>query len=58
MEDFLVRPVRNLSLGERLKCELVAALLHRPELLFLDDPARAPAAVSYTPLNLPTIYSA
>ena len=34
----LDRPVRNLSLGERMKCELVAALLHRPEVLFLDEP--------------------
>ncbi|MBK8050011.1 MAG: ATP-binding cassette domain-containing protein [Anaerolineales bacterium] len=31
-------PVRNLSLGERMKCELVAALLHRPQILFLDEP--------------------
>lgn len=34
----LHRPVRQLSLGERMKCELAAALLHRPELLFLDEP--------------------
>ena len=34
----LDRPVRNLSLGERMKCELAAALLHRPSLLFLDEP--------------------
>ncbi|PRP97444.1 putative ABC transporter ATP-binding protein YbhF [Enhygromyxa salina] len=32
------RPVRTLSLGERMKCELVAALLHGPEVLFLDEP--------------------
>ncbi|MCS7055745.1 MAG: ATP-binding cassette domain-containing protein [Thermoflexales bacterium] len=32
------KPVRNLSLGERMKCELAAALLHRPRVLFLDEP--------------------
>src|SRR5690606_19705862 len=32
------KPVRTLSLGERMKCELVAALLHGPEVLFLDEP--------------------
>lgn len=32
------KPVRNLSLGERMKCELAAALLHRPAVLFLDEP--------------------
>jgi ABC-2 type transport system ATP-binding protein len=32
------RPTRQLSLGERMKCELVAALLHRPKVLFLDEP--------------------
>ncbi|MEK7623660.1 MAG: ABC transporter ATP-binding protein, partial [Patescibacteria group bacterium] len=31
-------PVRKLSLGERMKCELVAALLHSPKVLFLDEP--------------------
>ncbi len=34
----LDRPVRNLSLGERMKCELCAALLHSPQVLFLDEP--------------------
>jgi ABC-2 type transport system ATP-binding protein len=34
----LERPVRQLSLGERMKCELAAALLHRPAILFLDEP--------------------
>lgn len=36
--DLLQKPVRNLSLGERMKCEIAAALLHRPEVLFLDEP--------------------
>jgi len=34
----LGKPVRNLSLGERMKCEFAAALLHRPRVLFLDEP--------------------
>ena len=34
----LTKPVRTLSLGERMKCELAAALLHRPRVLFLDEP--------------------
>lgn len=34
----LQQPVRNLSLGERMRCEIVASLLHRPQLLFLDEP--------------------
>jgi len=38
MGELLNKPVRNFSLGERMKCELVAALLHRPEVLFLDEP--------------------
>ena len=38
MEQLLTKPVRNLSLGERMKCELVAGLLHRPAILFLDEP--------------------
>jgi ABC-2 type transport system ATP-binding protein len=38
MAALLAKPVRNLSLGERMKCELVAGLLHRPRVLFLDEP--------------------
>jgi ABC-2 type transport system ATP-binding protein len=38
IEELLHKPVRNLSLGERMKCELVAGLLHRPDVLFLDEP--------------------
>jgi ABC-2 type transport system ATP-binding protein len=34
----LYKPTRQLSLGERMKCELTAALLHRPTTLFLDEP--------------------
>ena len=34
----LIKPVRNLSLGERMKCEIAAALLHRPQVAFLDEP--------------------
>jgi ABC-2 type transport system ATP-binding protein len=38
LEDLLEKPTRQLSLGERMKCELAAALLHRPGVLFLDEP--------------------
>ena len=34
----LTQPVRKLSLGERMKCELLASLLHHPDVLFLDEP--------------------
>jgi ABC-2 type transport system ATP-binding protein len=36
--ELLKKQVRKLSLGERMKCELAAALLHRPRVLFLDEP--------------------
>jgi ABC-2 type transport system ATP-binding protein len=36
--DLVNQPARTLSLGERMKCELVAALIHRPKVLFLDEP--------------------
>jgi ABC-2 type transport system ATP-binding protein len=38
LEALLPRPVRQLSLGERMRCELAAALVHRPRVLFLDEP--------------------
>src|SRR5579859_7414764 len=38
LADLLKKPVRGLSLGERMKCELAASLLHRPAVLFLDEP--------------------
>ena len=38
MQDLLSKPVRNFSLGERMKCELVAGLLHRPAVMYLDEP--------------------
>ncbi len=38
MEEYLRVPVRKLSLGQRMKCELVAALIHQPKVLFLDEP--------------------
>src|SRR5207245_201680 len=36
--DLIRQPVRELSLGERMKMELIAALLHQPQLLLLDEP--------------------
>lgn len=36
--ELMRKPVRNLSLGERMKCEIAVALLHRPKVLFLDEP--------------------
>jgi ABC-2 type transport system ATP-binding protein len=38
LQDLLQQPVRELSLGQRMKMELTAALLHSPEVLFLDEP--------------------
>jgi ABC-2 type transport system ATP-binding protein len=38
LEELLPKPTRQLSLGERMKCELAAALIHRPKILFLDEP--------------------
>jgi ABC-2 type transport system ATP-binding protein len=36
--DLIDRPVRSLSLGQRMRCELAATVLHGPEVLFLDEP--------------------
>jgi ABC-2 type transport system ATP-binding protein len=38
LADLLDTPVRQLSLGQRMRCDLAAALLHRPQILFLDEP--------------------
>ncbi|HTX50924.1 MAG TPA: ATP-binding cassette domain-containing protein [Caulobacteraceae bacterium] len=38
LERLLDQPVRQLSLGQRMRCEIAAALLHRPKLVFLDEP--------------------
>ena len=36
--NFIDTPVRNLSLGQRIRCEIVASLIHKPKVLFLDEP--------------------
>lgn len=38
LSEFINTPVRNLSLGQRIRCEIVAALIHEPKILFLDEP--------------------
>ena len=38
LKEIIYRPTRQLSLGEKMKCELVSSLLHGPEIVFLDEP--------------------
>lgn len=38
IKQLMHKPVRHLSLGERMRCEIVASLLHKPKILFLDEP--------------------
>ena len=38
LNEFINTPVRNLSLGQRIRCEIVASLIHEPKILFLDEP--------------------
>src|SRR5439155_23088552 len=38
LSELISKPTRQLSLGERMKCELAAALIHRPRVLFMDEP--------------------
>jgi ABC-type uncharacterized transport system, ATPase component len=46
LEDILKTPVRQLSLGQRMRCEIAASLIHSPKILFLDEPTIGLDAVS------------
>jgi ABC-2 type transport system ATP-binding protein len=46
IEDIIKTPTRQLSLGQRMRCEIVASLLHSPKILFLDEPTIGLDAVS------------
>ena len=46
LEKIVKTPARNLSLGQRMRCEIVASLLHNPKILFLDEPSIGLDAVS------------
>ena len=51
LKDIINVPVRQLSLGQRMKCEIVASLLHNPKILFLDEPTIGIDAVSKVALR-------